>query len=67
VYLIENGKLTKTLKNFRYFVSMLDALKNVEFSNAQVLTEPDSDTGYSSVLPDAKIPNYHLAAQTSYA
>jgi PmbA protein len=67
VYLIENGKLTKTLKNFRYFVSMLDALKHVEFSNAQVLTEPDSDTGYSSVLPDAKIANYHLAAQTSYA
>lgn len=67
VYLIENGKLTKTLKNFRYFVSMLDVLRNVEFSNAQVLTEPDSDTGYSSVLPDAKIPDYHLAAQTSYA
>lgn len=67
VYLIENGKLTKTLKNFRYFVSVLDALKNVEFSNEQVLTEPDSDTGYSSVLPDAKIANYHLAAQTSFA
>src|SRR5580658_713764 len=67
VYLIENGKLTKTLKNFRYFVSMLDAFRDIEFSNAQVLTEPDADTGYSSVLPDAKIPNYHLAAQTSYA
>lgn len=67
VYLIENGKLTKTLKNFRYFVSMLDALKNMELSNAQVLTEPDSDTNYSMVLPDAKIANYHLAAQTSFA
>jgi PmbA protein len=67
VYLIENGKLTKTLKNFRYFVSMLDALKNVEFSNTQVLTEPDSDTNYSSVLPDAKIAKYNLAAQTSFA
>jgi len=67
VYLIENGKLTKTLKNFRYFVSMIDALKDVEFSNAQVLTEPDSDTSYSSVLPDAKIAKYNLAAQTSFA
>ncbi len=67
VYLIENGKLTKTLKNFRYVVSMLDALKDVEFSNAQVLTEPDSDTNYSSALPDAKIGKYHLAAQTSFA
>jgi predicted Zn-dependent protease len=67
VYLIENGKLTKTLKNFRYFVSMIDALKDVELSNAQVLTEPDGDTGYSTVLPDAKIAKYHLAAQTSFA
>jgi predicted Zn-dependent protease len=67
VYLIENGKLTKTLKNFRYFVSMIDALKDVEFSSAQVLTEPDLDTNYSSVLPDAKIAKYHLAAQTSFA
>ena len=32
VFLIENGKLTKTLKNFRYFVSMVDVLKDVEFS-----------------------------------
>jgi PmbA protein len=67
VYLIENGKLTKTLKNFRYFVSMIDALKDVELSDAQVLSEPDDDTGYSTVLPDAKIAKYHLAAQTSFA
>ena len=67
VYLIENGKVTKTLKNFRYFVSMIDVLKNVEFSDTQVLTEPDSDTNCSSVLPDAKIAKYHLAAQTSFA
>jgi anionic cell wall polymer biosynthesis LytR-Cps2A-Psr (LCP) family protein len=55
------------LKNFRYFVSMIDALKDVELSNAQVLSEPDDDTGYSTVLPDAKIAKYHLAAQTSFA
>jgi PmbA protein len=67
IYLIENGKLTRTLKNFRYFVSMIDALKHIELSNHQVLTEPDADTGSSTVLPDAKIPNYHLAAQTSFA
>jgi PmbA protein len=67
VYLIENGKLTRTLKNFRYFVSMIEALKHIELSNHQVLTEPDSDTGVSSVLPDAKMLKYHLAAQTSFA
>lgn len=67
VYLIENGKLTGTLKNFRFFVSMIDALKAVELSDVQVLTEPDSDTGAATVLPHAKIPKYNLAAQTSFA
>ena len=32
-----------------------------------MLTEPDSDTGYSSVLPDAKFARYHLVEQVSFA
>jgi predicted Zn-dependent protease len=67
VYLIENGKLTKTLKNFRYFVSMVEVMKDVEFSNRSTLAEPESDLGYQCVLPDAKIANFNLAAQTSFA
>ena len=67
VYLIENGKLTKALKNFRYFVSMVDVMKDVEFSNRSALAEPESDLGYQCVLPDAKIANFNLAAQTSFA
>ena len=67
VYLIENGKLTKTLKNFRYFVSMVDVMKDVEFSNRAMLAEPELDLGYQCVLPDAKIANFNLAAQTSFA
>jgi predicted Zn-dependent protease len=67
VYLIENGKLTTALKNFRYFVSMVEMMKNVEFSDRAVLAEPDSDLNYACVLPDAKIANFNLAAQTSFA
>jgi predicted Zn-dependent protease len=67
VYLIENGKLTKSLKNFRYFVSMVEVMKDVEFSNRSTLAEPESDLGYQCVLPDAKIANFNLAAQTSFA
>lgn len=67
IYLIDNGKVTSTLKNFRYFVSMIDALKNAEFSTDQILTDPDSDTGCSCVLPYVKIAKYNLAAQTSFA
>jgi predicted Zn-dependent protease len=67
VFLIENGKLTKTLKNFRYFVSMLEVMKEVEFSNRLVRTEPETDLGTSLVLPDAKFARFHLSAQTSFA
>jgi PmbA protein len=66
VYLIENGKLTKALKNFRYFVSMLDALKDVEFSNKQQLTAP-GETMQRVVAPDAKFTRFTFSAQTSYA
>ena len=67
VFLIENGKLTKTLKNFRYFVSMLDVMRNVEFSDTPVRTAPELDLGTSMVVPDAKFERFNLSAQTSYA
>lgn len=67
VYLIENGVVTRALKNFRYFVSMVTVMKDVEFSSQAVLAEPDSDLGYQCVLPDAKIAHFNLAAQTSFA
>jgi len=67
VYLIENGKLTRALKNFRYFVSMVEVMKDVEFSNRAVLCEPELDLGYSCVVPDAKIAHFNLASQTSFA
>jgi len=66
VYLIEGGKLTKTLKNFRYFTSMLEALKDVELGSRQVLTGP-GEIGIPIVVPDAKIARFNLSAQTSFA
>ncbi len=67
VYAIENGKLTRALKNFRYNVAMVEALADVEFSDVQVLSEPDADTQSSTVLPDAKIARYRISAQTAFA
>lgn len=66
VYLIENGKLTKTLKNFRYYTSMLAALKDVEFGNRQLLIG-SGEVGYPIVAPDAKFAKFNLSAQTSFA
>ncbi len=66
VYLIENGKLTRTLKNFRFFTSMLKALADVEFSNTLDRSE-SSDAPQTLVVPTAKIAKFTLSAQTSFA
>jgi PmbA protein len=66
VYLIENGKLTKTLKNFRVFTSMLTALSDVELGNRLFLAE-SSEAPVLHAVPDAKIAKFTLAAQTSFA
>jgi predicted Zn-dependent protease len=66
VYLIENGKLTRTLKNFRFFTSMLKALADVEFSNTLYRSE-SSDAPQTLVVPTAKIAQFTVSAQTSFA
>lgn len=66
VFLIENGKLTKTLKNFRFYTSMLTALQDVELGNRLFLAE-SADTPTTLAVPDAKIAKFALSAQTSFA
>jgi predicted Zn-dependent protease len=66
VYLIENGKLTRTLKNFRFFTSMLKALADVEFADTLYRSE-SSDAPQTLLVPTAKIAAFTLSAQTSFA
>lgn len=66
VFLIENGKLTKTLKNFRFFTSMMTALADVELGKTLYLAE-SADTPTTLAVPDAKIAKFTLSAQTSFA
>jgi predicted Zn-dependent protease len=66
VFLIENGKLTKTLKNFRFFTSMVSALADVELGNRLYRSE-SSDAPQTLLVPDAKIAKFTLSAQTSFA
>jgi PmbA protein len=66
VYLIENGKLTKTLKNFRFYTSMLSALADCEFGDKLYLAE-SADTPGTLAVPVAKIAKFAFSAQTSFA
>ena len=66
VFLIENGKLTKSLKNFRFFTSMLTALADIELGKTLYLAE-SADAPGTLAVPDAKIGKFTLSAQTSFA
>jgi predicted Zn-dependent protease len=66
VYLIENGKLTATLKNFRFFTSMLKALADVEFADTLYRSE-SSDAPQTLLVPAAKIAKFTFSAQASFA
>jgi len=66
VYLIENGKLTKTLKNFRFYTSMLSALADCELGDTLYLAE-SADTPGTLAVPVAKIAKFAFSAQTSFA
>jgi predicted Zn-dependent protease len=66
VYLIENGKLTRTLKNFRFFTSMLSALADVKFGDT-LYRSASSDAPQTLLVPTAKIAKFTLSARTSFA
>jgi predicted Zn-dependent protease len=66
VYLIENGRFTKTLKNFRFFTSMLKALADVELADTLYRSE-SSDAPQTLLVPTAKLAKFTLSAQTSFA
>jgi predicted Zn-dependent protease len=66
VYLIENGRLTKTLRNFRFFTSMLSALADVEFADTLYRSE-SADAPQTLLVPAAKIAKFTMSDQTSFA
>lgn len=67
VFLIENGKLTKTLKNFRFFTSMLTALAEVELGDTIYFSGAAADGASQPAMPVAKILKFTLSAQASFA
>jgi predicted Zn-dependent protease len=67
VFLIENGKVTKTLKNFRFFTSMLVALADIELGNTLYRAESADTGGNTYLVPDAKIAKFTLSTPESFA
>jgi PmbA protein len=62
-FLIEDGKIAGGVRNMRFNQSILEALRNCEFSNALRRTGSYS---YSFVVPAIKIEGFHFSSGTSF-
>jgi predicted Zn-dependent protease len=62
-FLIENGKIAHGVRNLRFNQSILEALRNAEFSSRQVRSGGYS---YSIVVPAAKISGFRFTSLTDF-
>lgn len=62
-FLIENGEITGGVRNMRFNQSIIEALRNCEFSNALHRT---GSYAYSLVVPAAKIENFTFSSGTNF-
>ena len=64
LFLIENGKVTKGLKNMRFTESVLNVLSNVEAMSSQLYKTGTFWGGGGSVAPYIKVNGFHLTSKT---
>jgi len=65
-FLIENGKITKPLKNLRFTQSVLDALANVEALGADLKLVKDEWNALGTCVPAAKIHGFQFTGATEH-
>ncbi|MDI6840524.1 MAG: TldD/PmbA family protein [bacterium] len=69
-YLIENGKLSKPLKNLRFTQSILEALSNVSEISQPILIASGEHYGlpflYGSMVPAIKVENWNFTGVTEH-
>lgn len=62
-FLVENGRITGGVRNLRFNQSILEALRNCEFSNEQLRT---GGYHYSMVVPTVKIEGFNFTSTTEF-
>jgi PmbA protein len=64
LFLVERGKITKSVRNFRFNQSVLEMLRNVErLGEARRATGEES---FEMVVPPMKIGNFHFSEATKF-
>lgn len=65
-FLIENGTITRPLKNLRFTQSILEALANVEALGRDVKLVKDEWNAFGTCTPAAKIRNFRFTGTTEF-
>jgi PmbA protein len=64
LYLVEKGKVTNAVRNFRFNQSLIELLQNVEaMSSASRAT---AEEAFEMVVPAMKVKNFHLTEPTKF-
>jgi len=65
-FLIENGKITRPLKNLRFTQSVLDAFANVEMLGSDLKLVKDEWNSIGTCVPAAKIRGFQFSGTTEF-
>jgi predicted Zn-dependent protease len=64
LYLVENGKVTSAVKNFRFNQSLIELLQNVESMSPASRTT--AEEAFVMVVPAMKVHNFHFTEPTKF-
>jgi predicted Zn-dependent protease len=64
LFLVEKGKVTSAVKNFRFNQSLLDMLKNVEMMGPAV--RATGEEAFEMVVPTMKVRDFHFSEVTKF-
>jgi predicted Zn-dependent protease len=64
LYLVENGKITSAVRNFRFNQSLIELLQNVEAMSPA--SRATAEEAFEMVVPAMKVNNFHLTEPTKF-
>ena len=64
LFLVENGRVTAAVRNFRFNQSLLEALRNVEMLGPAV--RATGEEAFEMVMPSMKIRDFHFTEATKF-
>ena len=64
LYLVENGKITSAVRNFRFNQSLIELLKNVEAMSPA--SRATAEEAFEMIVPAMKVHNFHFTEPTKF-